>query len=100
MEAKGTRRRAQRGRYLKRVGESGADSGELKDLPTEDLPPTDRTGQQEKRNSKNVRLITWFTANEMKCLGEVCRVRDCRPEQLVRELVLCELAQHRAIGKL
>jgi hypothetical protein len=96
MKAKGVRRRPRGRRYQKRVAESGAGSGEPIDLQKEDTPVS-QSGHREKRSSKNVRLLAWFTADEMECLNEVCHARDCGPEQLVRELVLCELARYRTI---
>jgi hypothetical protein len=44
---------------------------------------------------KRVNVVAWFTAAEMKDLRRVCRLRDCEPEELLRELALCEIAQQR-----
>ena len=44
-----------------------------------------------------VNLVAWFTVEEMDDLKKICRIRDCAPEKLLRELALCELAQYRSI---
>jgi hypothetical protein len=48
---------------------------------------------------RRVDIIVRFTVEEMGGLKKICQMRDCAPEDLLRELALCELAQFRSLSK-
>jgi hypothetical protein len=45
--------------------------------------------------NNHVNLVIWLNATELENLKEICRFRDCSPEELLRELALCEIARYR-----
>jgi hypothetical protein len=47
-------------------------------------------------HSTGVKIPVRFRPKEFELLKRICDSRECTPEELLRELALCELAEYRA----